>query len=104
MYSAEEMYDKKQWNENILISGGISYYYPIVKFGGDVVEIGKRYRVAMTYKGRFNEEQHTKKLKYRVRLANDEIFSVAAKTAKEAQYIVDELFGKNMYRVSTMME
>lgn len=99
----ELMYERKIWNSDILIHGGISYCYPEQLVGRDL-DLKRCYRVAMTYKGRFNEEQHTKKLKFRVRLANDEIFSVAAKTSKEAQAVVDELFGKGHYKVSTMLE
>ena len=104
MYSAEDMYSKKQWDKNILISGGISFYYPVDKIGEDTVSLCKRYRVAMTYKGKFDEEQHTKKLKYRVRTASGNIFSVASKTQSEAQAIIDEIFGAKQYRVSQMME
>lgn len=93
--SDSTMTDKK-WNEEILVSGGISYYYP-TKI--DNVELKDKYRVAMTYK-----REHTKKLKYKVKLANGELFSVAAKSIKEAQAVVDELFGVRKYSVSTMLE
>lgn len=82
----------KKWSEYILVSGGISYYYP-TKI--DNVELKDRYRVAMTYK-----REHTKKLKYKVKVASGEIFSVAAKSQSEAQEIVNQLYGKRMYRVS----
>lgn len=89
--SNSNMTDKK-WNEEILVSGGISYYYPTKS---DNVELKDRYRVAMTYK-----REHTKKLKYKVKVASGEIFSVAAKSQSEAQEIVNQLYGKRMYRVS----
>jgi len=92
---SELLYDRKIWNSDILIDGGISYYYPTKS---DNVELKDRYRVAMTYK-----REHTKKLKYRVRLANGELFSVAAKSYGEAQAVVDELFGKSHYRVSEQL-
>lgn len=82
----------KKWNEEILIQGGISYYYPDKS---DSVELKDRYRVSMTYK-----REHTKKLKYKIKTANGEIFSVAAKTQSEGQEIVNQLYGKRMYRVS----
>ena len=85
----------KKWNEEILIQGGISYYYPDKS---DNVELKDRYRVAMTYK-----RECTKKLKYKVKLANGEIFSVAAKSMGEGQAVVDELFGKSHYRVSEQL-
>lgn len=99
----EIMYNKKQWDSGVLTKGGMSYYYPEQLIGSDLV-LSKRYRVAMTYKGRFNEVSYDKKLKYKIRTANDEIFSVAAKTSKEAQAVVDILFGKGHYKVSTMLE
>lgn len=85
----------KRWNEDILITGGCTYYYP-TKINN--VELKDKYRVAMTYK-----REYTKKLKYKVKLANGEIFSVAAKSMGEGQAVVDELFGKRMYRVSEQM-
>ena len=39
-------------------------------------------------------------LKYHCRLASNERFSVNAKSYSEANAIVDELFGRNMYKVS----
>lgn len=85
----------KKWDEEILIQGGISYYYPTKS---DNVELKDRYRVAMTYK-----REYTKKLKYKVKLANGELFSVAAKSIKEAQAVVNQLFGKGHYRVSEQL-
>lgn len=92
--SDSNMTDKK-WNQDILVQGGISYYYPDKS---DNVELKDKYRVAMTYK-----REHTKKLKYKVKLANGELFSVAAKTIWEAQTVVDEMFGKGKYRVSEQL-
>lgn len=94
MNSNSNVIDKK-WNEEILIQGGTSYFYPTKN---DNVELKDRYRVAMTYK-----REHTKKLKYKVKLANGELFSVAAKSIKEAQAVVDQLFGKSHYRVSEQL-
>lgn len=91
MNSNSNAIDKK-WNEEILVSGGLSYFYPTKN---DNVELKDKYRVAMTYK-----REHTKKLKYKIKTANGEIFSVAAKTQSEGQEIVNQLYGKRMYRVS----
>ncbi|CAH1192934.1 Hypothetical protein DAL_22 [Psychrobacter phage D'Alembert] len=82
----------KKWNEDVLITGGCTYFYP-TKI--DNVELKDKYRVSMTYK-----REHTKKLKYKIKVASGEIFSVAAKTMGEAQAVVNELYGKRMYRVS----
>ena len=95
MVSNSSMTDKK-WNEDVLITGGCTYYYPTKSSN---VELKDKYRVAMTYK-----REHTKKLKYKVKLANGELFSVAAKSIKEAQAVVDQLFGVRKYSVSTMLE
>lgn len=92
--SKSNVIDKK-WNEDVLITGGCTYYYP-TKI--DNVELKDKYRVAMTYK-----REYTKRLKYKVKLANGEIFSVAAKSIKEAQAVIDELFGKSHYRVSEQL-
>lgn len=85
----------KQWNEDVLITGGCTYFYPTKS---DNVELKDRYRVAMTYK-----REHTKKLKYKVKLANGELFSVAAKSMSEGQAVVNQLFGKGHYRVSEQL-
>lgn len=92
--SKSNVIDKK-WNEDVLITGGCTYYYPTKS---DNVELKDRYRVAMTYK-----REHTKKLKYKVKLANGEIFSVAAKSMGEGQAVVNQLFGKGHYRVSEQL-
>lgn len=85
----------KKWNEDVLITGGCTYFYPTKS---DNVELNIRYRVAMTYK-----REHTKKLKYKVKLANGELFSVAAKTMGEGQEVINQLFGKGHYRVSEQL-
>lgn len=99
--SKEEMLDKKLWDVRVLAEGGVSYFYPEPKLGIDnavTLELKKRYRVSCTYK-----DEHTKLLKYKIKKADGEIFSVAAKSTKEAQAVVDMLFGKRMYHVSQMM-
>ena len=101
LLSKEEMLDKKLWDVRVLSQGGISYFYPEPKLGTDIadtLELKKRYRVSCTYK-----DEHTKLLKFKIKKADGEVFSVAAKTQSEAQTVVNELFGKNMYRVSQMM-
>lgn len=89
--SDSNMTDKK-WNEDILVRGGVLFFYPTKS---DNVELKDKYKVAMTYK-----REHTKKLKYKIKVASGEIFSVAAKSQLEAQEIVNQLYGKRMYRVS----
>lgn len=98
LLSKEEMLDKKLWDVRVLSQGGVSYYYPEIKLDGESVELKKRYRVSCTYK-----DEHTKLLKYKIKKADGEVFSVAAKTQAESQAVVDMLFGKRMYHVSQMM-
>lgn len=93
--SSEEMLNKKLWDERVIYQGGISYYYPEQTPTND---LKKRYRVSCTYK-----DEHTKLLKYKIRTAQDEVFSVAAKTQSEGQEIVNQLYGKGKYRVSQQM-
>ena len=84
----------KLWDEAVLRDGGISYWHiqdvDLVKLG----RFCKKYRVALAKGG------CDKKLKYKIKTATGEVFSVAAKTDREAQIVVDELFGGGMYRVS----
>ena len=101
LLSTEEMLDKKLWDVRVLSEGGISYFYPEPKLmvdNAETLELKKRYRVSCTYK-----DGHTKLLKFKIKKADGEIFSVAAKTQAESQAVVDMLFGKRMYHVSQMM-
>ena len=101
MLSKEEMLDKKLWDVRVLSEGGISFFYPepnLVFDNADKLELKKRYRVSCTYK-----DEHAKLLKYKIKKADGEIFSIAAKTQAESQAVVDMLFGKRMYHVSQMM-
>lgn len=96
----EMMYTKKWWDSEILEKGGISYYKPnyseeLLTSGGDVYK--PRYRVAKTSK------ECDKLLKFRIKTADGEIFSVTSKTQAEAQFVVDDIFGKGHYRVSRML-
>ena len=98
MLSKEEMLDKKLWDVRVLSQGGFSYFYPEPNLGGDALELKKRYRVSCTYK-----DEHTKLLKYKIKTANGEIFSVAAKSMGEGQAVVNQLFGRGHYRVSEQL-
>lgn len=101
MLSKEEMLDKKLWDVRVLSEGGISFFYPEPKLetnNADTLELKKRYRVSCTYK-----DEHTKLLKYKVKKADGEIFSVAAKSMGEGQAVVNQLFGKGHYRVSEQL-
>ena len=75
---------KKEWNENVLTEGGISYYklndkwYKVSVCNGDNDII----------------------LKFKIKTALDKTLSVSAKSIKEAQSVVDDIFGKGKYIVS----
>ena len=75
---------KKEWNEDILTDGGVSYYklndkwYRVSVCGGDNDVI----------------------LKFRFKDAVGRWVSVSAITLKEAQSVVDDIFGKHKYTVS----
>ena len=75
---------KKEWNENVLTEGGISYYklndkwYKVSVCNGDNDII----------------------LKFRFKNAIGRWVSVSAKSIKDAQSVVDDIFGKHKYTVS----
>ena len=75
---------KKEWDENILDVGGISYY----KLNG------RWYRVSVC------DGDNDIVLKYWFKNAIGVKVSVSTKTLKEAQSVVDDLFGKGKYIVS----
>ena len=76
------------FNPEVLSVGGITYYHTTI--GG----VKRKFRISVT------SDTNDVVLKYHCRLASNERFSVNAKSYQESQQIVDELFGKNMYRVS----
>ena len=74
----------KTWNPNILTEGGVSYY----KLND------KCYRVSVC-----NNDNDTI-LKFRFKDAIGRWVSVSARSLKEAQSVVDDIFGKYKYTVS----
>ena len=75
---------KKEWDENILADGGISYYKLNDKW----------YRVSVCDGG------NDVVLKFKIKTALGKTLSVSSKTLKDAQSVVDDLFGKGKYIVS----
>ena len=75
---------KKEWNEDILTDGGVSYYRLN----------DKCYRVSVC------NGDNDIVLKYWFKNAIGVKVSVSTKTLKEAQSVVDDLFGKGKYTVS----
>ena len=74
----------KEWQPDILTKGGISYY----------TLNGKKYRVSVC------DGDNDIVLKFKIKTALDKTLSVSAKALKEAQSVVDDLFGKGKYIVS----
>ena len=75
---------KKEWNEDILTDGGISYY----KLNN------KWYRVSVC------NNDNDIVLKFKFKDAMNRLVSISSKTLKEAQSVVDDIFGKHKYTVS----
>ena len=75
---------KKEWDEDILTDGGISYY----KLNN------KWYRVSVC------NNDNDIVLKYWFKNALGVKVSVSTKALKEAQAVVDDIFGKHKYTVS----
>ena len=74
----------KEWQPDILTKGGISYY----------TLNDKKYRVSVC------DGDNDIILKFKIKTALDKTLSVSAKSIKEAQQVVDDLFGKGKYIVS----
>ena len=75
---------KKEWNDDILTDGGVSYY----KMNG------KWYRVSVC------DGDNDVILKFRFKDAMGRWASVSTKTLKEAKQVVDDIYGKNKYSLS----
>ena len=75
---------KKKWNENILTEGGISYYKLNDKW----------YKVSVC------DGDNDVVLKFKFKDAMNRLVSISAKSTKEAQDVVDEVYGKGKYTVS----
>ena len=75
---------KKEWNEDILTDGGVSYYKMNDKW----------YRVSVC------NNDNDIVLKFKFKDAMNRLVSISAKSIKEAQSVVDEVYGKGKYTVS----
>lgn len=75
---------KKEWNEDILTDGGVSYYKLNDKW----------YKVSVC------NNDNDVILKFRFKDAMGRWVSVSSKSLKEAQSVVDDIFGKHKYTVS----
>ena len=75
---------KKEWDSSVLQKGGITYRKVNNKW----------YRVSVC------DGDNDVILKFKIKTALDKTLSVSSKTLKEAQSVVDDLFGKGKYIVS----
>ena len=75
---------KKEWNDGILTEGGVSYYRLNNKW----------YKVSVC------DGDNDVVLKFKFKDAMDRLVSISAKSIKEAQDVVDEVYGKGKYTVS----
>ena len=75
---------KKEWNEDILTDGGVSYYRLSDKW----------YRVSVC------DGDNDVVLKFRFKDAMGRLVSISAMSLREAQQVVDDIFGKGKYIVS----
>ena len=112
--NAEVMYKAKLWNVDVLIEGGFSYYYPTDEMKAKTPTLKDRYRVALTLNSTSplrrkailegkEDVSLLKPLKFKIKDASGNIFSVASKTCGESQAIVDNIYGKGHYKVSQMI-
>ena len=74
----------KEWQPDILTKGGISYY----------TLNGKKYKVSVC------DGDNDVVLKFTIKDAMGRWVSVSARSLKEAQSVVDDIFGKYKYTVS----
>ena len=112
--NAETMFKAKLWNVDVLTEGGVSYFYPTDEMKAKTPTLKDRYRVALTLNSASpirrkailegkEDMSLLKPLKFKIKDASGNIFSVASKTCGESQAIVDSLYGKGHYKVSQMI-
>lgn len=78
---------KKQWDEGILVNGGLSHY----KFNN------KWYRVSVDAS---KEDVKFTKFKFHTKTALGYRLFISAKDYQEAQAVVDDMLGKGLYKIS----
>ena len=74
----------KEWQPDILTKGGVSYY-PLND---------KKYRVSVC------NNDNDVILKFKFKDAMSRLVSISARTLREAQQVVDDIYGKGKYTVS----
>lgn len=81
-------YERKEFEEDVLVNGGVTYFPMVVN--GKV----KKYRIALA-KG-----DCTTVLKYHTRNCEGYRFSVSASSYNDAQKVIDAVYGKGLYSPS----
>ena len=74
----------KEWQPDILTKGGISYY----------TLNGKKYKVSVC------NNDNDVVLKFKFKDAMSRLVSISSRTLREAQQVVDDIYGKGKYTVS----
>ena len=114
MNNADMMFKAKLWNEDVITEGGFSYFYPTDEMKAKTPTLKDRYRVALTLSSTSPIKRKAilegkedmsllKPLKFKIKDASGNIFSVASKTCGESQAIVDSIFGSGKYKVSQLL-
>ena len=114
MNNADMMFKAKLWNEYVITEGGFSYFYPTDEMKAKTPALKDRYRVALTLSPTSSIRRKAilegkedmsllKPLKFKIKDASGNVFSVASKTCGEGQAIVDSIYGKGHYKVSQMI-
>ena len=75
---------KKEWNENVLTEGGVSYYKLNDKW----------------YKLSICNDDNDVVLKFKFKDAMSRLVSISARSLKEAQRVVNDIYGKGKYTAS----
>ena len=75
---------KKEWNDDILTHGGVSYYKMNDKW----------YKVSVC------NNDNDVVLKFKFKDAMSRLVSISSRTLREAQQVVDDIYGKGKYTVS----
>ena len=89
--------DKKEWDENVLTKGGVTYFAMKTHDGKT-----KKVKISvLTEKDEFNVISSKGKFLIKNAMGNKVYMSV--KSYKEADMIVSQIYGSGMYRVTTEM-
>lgn len=86
--TSKSPYERKEFEEGVLIYGGVTFF-PIITNGKT-----KKYRIALA-KG-----DCTTVLKYHIRDCEGFRFSVSASSYNDAQKVIDAIYGKGLYSPS----